>query len=68
MADMAKVQLREQMGLDFDDVERKQYEPRQYDPRHIVREALMPEGTGQVRTSSTSEQVGEFKAPFTHAI
>ena len=63
MSDTAKVQLREPMVPDFGDVDWKQYEPRQDDPAHIVREALMPEGTGQVWTSSTSEQVGKFKAP-----
>jgi sec-independent protein translocase protein TatB len=44
MADTAKVQLREQMGPDFDEVDWKSYDPRQYDPRRIVREALMDEG------------------------
>ena len=41
LADTAKVQLREQMGPDFDDVDWTQYDPRQYDPRRIVREALL---------------------------
>jgi sec-independent protein translocase protein TatB len=45
MADTAKVQLREQMGPDFDDVDWKSYDPRQYDPRRIVREALMDDGS-----------------------
>ena len=41
LADTAKVQLREQMGPDFDDVDWTQYDPRLYDPRRIVREALL---------------------------
>jgi sec-independent protein translocase protein TatB len=41
MAESAKGQLREQMGPDFDDINWQQYDPRQYDPRRIVREALM---------------------------
>ncbi len=41
MAEGAKGQLREQMGPDFDDINWKQYDPRQYDPRRIVREALL---------------------------
>lgn len=40
MAEGAKGQLREQMGPEFDDIDWKAYDPRQYDPRRIVREAL----------------------------
>jgi sec-independent protein translocase protein TatB len=53
MADTAKVQLREQMGPDFDDVDWKSYDPRQYDPRRIVREALLDD-TGNGQSSSTN--------------
>ena len=41
MADSAKGQLREQMGPEFDDINWQQFDPRQYDPRRIVREALL---------------------------
>lgn len=41
MAEGAKASLREQMGPEFDDVDWKAYDPRQYDPRRIVREALL---------------------------
>ncbi len=41
MAQEAQHQLKEQMGPDFDDVDWKRHDPRQYDPRRIVREALM---------------------------
>jgi sec-independent protein translocase protein TatB len=59
MADTAKVQLREQMGPDFDDVDWKSYDPRQYDPRRIVREALMDEGPGgQLSASGDTEAEG----------
>ncbi|WP_040155259.1 twin-arginine translocase TatA/TatE family subunit [Mobilicoccus massiliensis] len=40
MADGARNQLREQMGPEFDDIDWKAYDPRQYDPRRIVRDAL----------------------------
>ena len=40
MADGARDQLREQMGPEFDDIDWKAYDPRQYDPRRIVRDAL----------------------------
>lgn len=40
LAEGAKTQLRDQMGPEFDDIDWKAYDPRQYDPRRIVREAL----------------------------
>jgi sec-independent protein translocase protein TatB len=40
MADGAKERLREEMGPDFDDVDWKKLDPRQYDPRRIIRQAL----------------------------
>lgn len=40
MANGAKDRMREEMGPDFDDVDWKQLDPRQYDPRRIIREAL----------------------------
>ena len=63
MADTAKVQLREQMGSEFDEVDWNQYDPRQYDPRRIVREALMDDGSGEAQPPSTGDQAGGFKAP-----
>jgi sec-independent protein translocase protein TatB len=43
MADGAKDRLRDEMGPDFDDVDWKKLDPRQYDPRRIIREALVDE-------------------------
>lgn len=40
-ADGAKERLREEMGPDFDEVDWKKLDPRQYDPRRIIREALL---------------------------
>jgi sec-independent protein translocase protein TatB len=40
MADRAKQQLQDEMGPEFSDVDWKVYDPRQYDPRKIVRDAL----------------------------
>ncbi|WP_296198085.1 twin-arginine translocase TatA/TatE family subunit [uncultured Microbacterium sp.] len=37
----AKDRLKEEMGEDFDDVDWRKLDPRQYDPRRIVREALL---------------------------
>lgn len=41
MADGAKDRLREEMGPEFDEVNWKQLDPRQYDPRRIIRDALL---------------------------
>ncbi len=43
MANGAKERLRDEMGPDFDDVDWKKLDPRQYDPRRIIREALIDE-------------------------
>ena len=40
MATGAKDRVREEMGPDFDDMDWKKLDPRQYDPRRIIREAL----------------------------
>jgi Sec-independent protein translocase protein TatA len=44
MADGAKERMRDEMGEDFDDVDWKKLDPRQYDPRRIIREALLDDG------------------------
>jgi sec-independent protein translocase protein TatB len=41
MADGAKDRLRDEMGPEFDEVDWKQLDPRQYDPRRIIRDALL---------------------------
>ncbi len=41
MATGAREQVRTELGPEFDDVDWKKLDPRQYDPRRIVREALM---------------------------
>lgn len=40
MAEGAKTHLRDEMGPGFDDVDWSALDPRQYDPRRIVRDAL----------------------------
>jgi sec-independent protein translocase protein TatB len=37
----AREQMREELGEDFDDIDWKSLDPRRYDPRRIVREALL---------------------------
>lgn len=39
-ANTAKDRVRDEMGPEYDDVDWKKLDPRQYDPRRIIREAL----------------------------
>ncbi|MGB3259077.1 MAG: twin-arginine translocase TatA/TatE family subunit [Ornithinimicrobium sp.] len=55
MAEGAKTQIKEEMGPAFDDVNWDQLDPRQYDPRRIVREAL---ATPSDKTKTTAELAG----------
>jgi sec-independent protein translocase protein TatB len=41
MANGAKARMRDEMGPEFDDVEWQKLDPRQYDPRRIIRDALL---------------------------
>ncbi len=43
IADGAKERVREEMGPEFDEVEWKKLDPRQYDPRRILRDAMLEE-------------------------
>lgn len=40
MANGARDRMRDEMGPEFDDIDWKKLDPRQYDPRRIIREAL----------------------------
>ena len=45
VTDGAKDRMREEMGPEFDEVDWKKLDPRQYDPRRIIRDALTDEPT-----------------------
>ncbi|GAB2967723.1 Sec-independent protein translocase family protein [Frigoribacterium salinisoli] len=51
MADTAKNRMRDEMGPEFDEVEWQKLDPRQYDPRRIIRDALLdgPEAPAPAR-------------------
>ncbi|MGB4779009.1 Sec-independent protein translocase TatB [Microbacterium sp.] len=66
----ARTRVKEELGDDFDDVEWRKLDPRQYDPRRIVRDALLDDapvrtvqaaavGTAIAATASTP-----LPAPF----
>ena len=44
MAQGASQQMREELGPEFDDIDWRKLDPRQYDPRRIVRDALLSDG------------------------
>ena len=58
MANGAKERLREEMGPDFDDVDWKKLDPRQYDPRRIIREALLEDSDDRADVPLTIVQPG----------
>ncbi len=58
LAEGAKVQLREQMGPEFDDIDWNAYDPRQYDPRRIVREALSSDGSDDEDDADGTDDAG----------
>ncbi len=45
MAKGAKDRMKDELGPDFDELEWKKLDPRQYDPRRIIREALLEDDT-----------------------
>jgi sec-independent protein translocase protein TatB len=53
VADSAKDRVRDEMGPEFDDVDWQKLDPRQYDPRRIIREALLDD-TVVVRAPSSA--------------
>ncbi|MCR2762222.1 Sec-independent protein translocase TatB [Microbacterium sp. zg.B48] len=72
----AKTRVKDEMGADFDDVDWRTLDPRQYDPRRIIREALLDDApVPTVRAASAAAAVtssnpftksGRATAPFSH--
>ncbi|HAA78995.1 MAG TPA: hypothetical protein DCE05_01505, partial [Microbacteriaceae bacterium] len=56
MASGAKDRMRDELGPDFDDVDWQKLDPRQYDPRRIIREALQ-EPSATSTPDSTEQKV-----------
>jgi sec-independent protein translocase protein TatB len=48
----AQDRLRDELGPDFDEVDWKKLDPRQYDPRRIIRDALADELVSSQRTTA----------------
>ncbi|MCJ1713191.1 twin-arginine translocase TatA/TatE family subunit [Microbacterium sp. M1A1_1b] len=54
-ADTAKDRMRDEMGPDFDEVDWQKLDPRQYDPRRIIRDALIDSATGAGAAEATPQ-------------
>jgi sec-independent protein translocase protein TatB len=63
MASGAKERMRDEMGDDFNDVDWRKLDPRQYDPRRIIRDALLdsPAPTARVSSAATVAASAEQK-------
>lgn len=61
VADGAKDRLRDEMGPEFDDVNWKQLDPRQYDPRRIIRDALV-EDEREAQVEARRTRLAEARA------
>lgn len=54
MADNARDRMRDEMGDEFNDVDWQKLDPRQYDPRRIIRDALLEEPTTAITTPASA--------------
>lgn len=63
LAEGAKGQIREELGPGFEDIDWRQLDPRQYDPRRIVREALTSPSDGAGATPVPAPDVQELGGP-----
>lgn len=75
MAEGAKDQLSNELGPEYQDLDWKKLDPRQYDPRRIIREALVEDlnpkgpaaagaGLNQPRATPVQKLVAGEQAPF----
>jgi sec-independent protein translocase protein TatB len=50
----ARSRLREEVGDEFDDVDWRRLDPREYDPRRIIRQALLEHPVDDLRPRATA--------------
>ncbi|MNW27140.1 sec-independent translocase [compost metagenome] len=68
MANGAKEQLREEVGDEVADIDWKKLDPRQYDPRRIIKEALVDEFDDAVNATKGSPAKTVAPAPVRTAV
>jgi sec-independent protein translocase protein TatB len=61
MADQARERMRDEMGDEFADMDWQKLDPRQYDPRRIIRDALLEEPTTAITTPASAS--AELEGP-----
>ncbi|MBB1197196.1 twin-arginine translocase TatA/TatE family subunit [Curtobacterium flaccumfaciens] len=61
-ADTAKERMRDEMGPEFDDIEWQKLDPRQYDPRRIIRDALLDSGTSAAAVQTAQVTASKVRA------
>lgn len=62
MATGARERMRDEMGPEFDEIDWKKLDPRQYDPRRIIREALSDDEPPKVARATTPGAYAQRKA------
>ena len=62
MASGAREQIKEEVGIDIDEVDWKKYDPRQYDPRRIIKEALLDDDPKPVSPGAPAAVAGAAAA------
>ncbi|MGH3654577.1 sec-independent translocase [Glutamicibacter sp.] len=68
MANGAKEQLREEVGDEVADIDWKKLDPRQYDPRRIIKDALVDEFDDAVNAAKSSPAKTAAPAPVRTAV
>lgn len=63
MAEGAKSQLKEELGDEYEDVDWKKLDPRQYDPRRIIREALTEDDSAPVSGQEAFNRAARVRLP-----
>jgi sec-independent protein translocase protein TatB len=57
LTDTAKTRLKQELGPEVEDIDWKKLDPRQYDPRRIIREALAEDVTEAAATAPSAADV-----------
>jgi sec-independent protein translocase protein TatB len=68
MATGAKERMREEMGDEFDDVDWRTLDPRRYDPRRIIRDALLEDPQEPVVLTTGAAVAPKVRKPRTSTV
>ncbi len=61
-ADTAKDRMRDEMGPEFDEVDWQKLDPRQYDPRRIIRDALLDSSSSAAAVQTAQVTASKVRA------